>query len=427
MKNLPEIDFKQLFESLHGLYLILMPDLTIVAVSDTYANATMTKRDEIIGKGLFEVFPDNPDDKSADGVSNLRQSLNYVLRNKAAHTMAVQKYDIRKPNGEFEVRYWSPVNKPVLNDRQEVICIIHRVEDVTEFVKMKNEQIQKDIFSEELQTRLRDAEIEVIKRSKDIQKMNAELEDKVTDRTQHLKEANELIQKNNDFLLFQKKQLEDFCNIISHNLRGPLVNIGLLVDLLSKSNQPADQELFRDKLNISVNNLNEIFNELVESLQVQKDTEIEFERLILKNHIQKALDGLQGEINKSQATFELLLDEAPEIYFPSKYLTSILHNLISNTLKYQSPERVPVVKIQTRKNREKIILSVSDNGLGIDLKQHANNLFKIRKVFHQLPNSKGFGLFITKSQIEAMGGRIWAESAPGEGSTFFVEFTNQNI
>ncbi|HET7819341.1 MAG TPA: histidine kinase, partial [Bacteroidia bacterium] len=96
LKNI-DVDFQMLFQSVPGLYLILLPDekFTIAAVSDAYASATMTKREEITGKGLFEVFPDNPDDKSADGVLNLRASLNYVLKNKAAHAMAAQKYDIR--------------------------------------------------------------------------------------------------------------------------------------------------------------------------------------------------------------------------------------------------------------------------------------------------------------------------------------------
>lgn len=427
MKNLPEINFQSIFESVPGLYLILLPDLTIIAVSDTYAKATMTKREEIVGKGLFEVFPDNPDDKTADGVSNLRSSLNSVLRNKAAHTMAVQKYDIRKRDGSFEVRYWSPLNKPVLNEKNQVVYIIHRVEDVTDFARMKDEQTRKDLISDELQVRIKEMEIEVIKRSREIQSLNSELEEKVIERTLHLKEANLKIQKNVESLSFQKTQLEDFCNIISHNLRGPLVNISILVDYLTKSTDPAAQELFKEKLSVSTNTLNEIFNELIESLQVKQDNQLKSEKSSVKDFILKTLDGLQGEINKSEAIIEVDTEEAPVVYFPPKYLMSILHNLISNSLKYQSQDRKPVIKIKTEKNANKIILSVSDNGLGIDLKKHKDSLFKIRKVFHKLPNSKGFGLFITKSQIDAMGGRIWAESIVNEGSVFNVEFINQNI
>ena len=149
MAQINQPDFKKIFESAPGLYLILLPDLTIVAVSNSYASATMTKREEILGKGLFEVFPDNPDDVGATGVSNLRASLNIVKNEKKAHTMAIQKYDIRRPDGTFEERHWSPLNTPVLDENNEVIYIIHRVEDVTEMVKMKElEKQQKQKIKE---------------------------------------------------------------------------------------------------------------------------------------------------------------------------------------------------------------------------------------------------------------------------------------
>src|ERR1700760_1594012 len=113
MKTTPstgQVDFKSLFESAPGLYLILLPDMTIVAASQAYLDATMTKRDDIIGRKLFDIFPDNPDDSTATGVSNLRFSLEFALKNLTPHTMAVQKYDIKKPDGSFEERYWSPFN-----------------------------------------------------------------------------------------------------------------------------------------------------------------------------------------------------------------------------------------------------------------------------------------------------------------------------
>ena len=125
------IDFQFLFNSVPGLYLVLLPDLSIVAVSDNYLSATLTKRETIIGKNLFDVFPDNPNDPSADGVSNLRSSLENVIRFKRVHKMDIQKYDIRRSDGTFEVHHWSPINKPVLNDKNELVYIIHSVEDVT--------------------------------------------------------------------------------------------------------------------------------------------------------------------------------------------------------------------------------------------------------------------------------------------------------
>ncbi|HEX2155824.1 MAG TPA: histidine kinase dimerization/phospho-acceptor domain-containing protein, partial [Actinomycetes bacterium] len=127
-------DFRSLFEAAPGSYLVLDPELVIVAVTDAYLRDTMTVREEILGRGLFEVFPDNPDDPGATGEHNLRASLDRVRRDLVADTMAVQQYDIRRPQAEgggFEVRYWSPVNSPVLGPGGDLEFIIHSVEDVT--------------------------------------------------------------------------------------------------------------------------------------------------------------------------------------------------------------------------------------------------------------------------------------------------------
>jgi light-regulated signal transduction histidine kinase (bacteriophytochrome) len=237
--------------------------------------------------------------------------------------------------------------------------------------------------------------------------------------------AAELIAINNK-LGFQKIQLQDFCNIISHNLRAPLVNISMLVEFIAETDDEEEQKVFREKLTIASHNLNEVFNELVESLQVKQDTEIESEELNLQEVLKKVCDGLQGHITKAGAIIETDFEEVKSIFFPAKYLTSILHNLVSNSLKYKCCDRHPIIKIAAKKINGDIVLSVADNGLGINLVKHQDNLFKIRKVFHSHPEAKGFGLFITKSQVEAMGGMIWAESVEGKGATFYVNFINQN-
>ena len=136
------VDFRKLFEAMPGLYLVLAPDLTIVAASEAYLRATMTKRDEIIGRNVFDVFPDNPDDPMATGVSNLRASLERVLHRRQPDVITLQKYDVRRPaaeGGEFEERYWTVLNSPVLNDAGEVTYIIHQVEDVTARVQTEAE------------------------------------------------------------------------------------------------------------------------------------------------------------------------------------------------------------------------------------------------------------------------------------------------
>ncbi len=121
-----------------GCYLILAPDLRIIGVSDAYLAATLTARDQVVGRPLFEVFPDNPDDPNATGVANLRASLGRVLERRMPDRMPVQKYDIRTSNAEdapFEERYWSPLNLPVLDDAGDITSIVHSVEDVTAKVR----------------------------------------------------------------------------------------------------------------------------------------------------------------------------------------------------------------------------------------------------------------------------------------------------
>jgi two-component system CheB/CheR fusion protein len=133
------VDYKLLFESIPGSFLVLAPDLTIITASDDYLAMSMSVREAIAGKNIFDVFPDHPQDTNASGVANLKESLDGVLKNKAPHTMPVQKYNIRRPDGTFEERSWSPFNKPVLNAQGEVSYIIHYVEDVTDL--LRNEKL----------------------------------------------------------------------------------------------------------------------------------------------------------------------------------------------------------------------------------------------------------------------------------------------
>jgi PAS domain-containing protein len=107
------------------------PGLLIVDINDAYAQATLTRREEVVGRSLFEIFPDNPDDALADGVSNLYASLRTVVKTGQAHAMAIQRYDIRDPDGQFVERHWQPVNSPIHDRDGVLIFLLHHVEDVT--------------------------------------------------------------------------------------------------------------------------------------------------------------------------------------------------------------------------------------------------------------------------------------------------------
>jgi PAS domain S-box-containing protein len=139
----PSDFFRSLFAHTPACCLALTPDLTIVAVTEAYLGATMTARDAIVGRSLFDVFPDNPADREATGVANLRASLQRVIALGRADRMPVQKYDIRRPpaeGGAFEERHWKPVNSPVFGDDGALTHIIHHVEDVTDLVCLKQRE-----------------------------------------------------------------------------------------------------------------------------------------------------------------------------------------------------------------------------------------------------------------------------------------------
>jgi two-component system, cell cycle sensor histidine kinase and response regulator CckA len=193
MKDRPSLpsalDFRALFESAPDLYLVLTPGLTILAASDTYLRATMTVREKIVGLGLFEVFPDNPDDPTATGIKNLRASLDRVLENRTSDAMPVDKYDIRRPESEgggFEERYWSPVNSAVLGERGEILFVIHRIEDVsefariedvTEFARIKQERLEQHKATLELRDQVDQIESEVFRRAQELHEANRQLRD----------------------------------------------------------------------------------------------------------------------------------------------------------------------------------------------------------------------------------------------------------
>jgi PAS domain S-box-containing protein len=174
------LDFSALFDAAPSPYLVLSHDLRIVSVNQAYLNATSTRREDIVGRDIFDVFPDNPDDASASGVANLHASLQRALSTGRPDTMAIQKYDIRIPTADgirFEERFWSPVNTPVLNAEGAVTHIIHRVEDVTEFVRTKDHTAR-------MASTIDDQAIEIEIANRRLREANETLEQRVAARTE---------------------------------------------------------------------------------------------------------------------------------------------------------------------------------------------------------------------------------------------------
>ncbi|MET7718353.1 SpoIIE family protein phosphatase [Streptomyces sp. NPDC005407] len=171
----PEIDYAALFADTPSPYLVLGPDLVIVDVNRAYLQATGRSHDDLVGQYLFDAFPDNPADPDADGVRNLNASLHRVLASRKPDTMALQKYDIplvHRP-GQFEERWWSPINTPVLAPDGTVAWIIHRVEDVTAFVHAR--QAHHRLSGGSVSEREEGMEAELYARSRELQLLNDEL------------------------------------------------------------------------------------------------------------------------------------------------------------------------------------------------------------------------------------------------------------
>ncbi len=229
--------------------------------------------------------------------------------------------------------------------------------------------------------------------------LELELEEQLNERNRMLK-----------LLSAQNKQLEDFCYIISHNLRAPLSNMSMLSDLMRGTESATEQRELIEKLNQVSDYLQETFDELVSAIQVRNNVDVTEESIDLEETYKRTVQTLQGEILQTGAQIEGDFTEVKKIQYPKKYIDSIFLNLISNTLKYRSQTRKLKVKIRTYIKKSWVYLEIEDNGLGLDLNRYGDKLFMLRKTFHRHPQAKGFGLFITRSQIESMGGKIEAES-----------------
>ena len=174
------LDFRALFDATPSPYLVLGNDLRIVFVNRAYLKATSTRSEDILGRHMFDAFPDNPDDAAASGVANLRASLERALNTGCADTMAIQKYDIRIPTADgvrFEERFWSPINTPVLNASGEVTHIIHCVEDVTAFVRARESSVR-------MASTIDDQAIEIEIANRRLREANETLEQRVAARAE---------------------------------------------------------------------------------------------------------------------------------------------------------------------------------------------------------------------------------------------------
>ncbi len=230
-----------------------------------------------------------------------------------------------------------------------------------------------------------------------------------------------------DHLQQQNNQLLNFAFITSHNLRSPVSNLNSLLNFYKESNSNEYKEMLLGKFETVVAHLTATLNELIDALKTQVDLSKERELITFEDVFAKVKETFAGHIIESNARVTADFSKVKNMKYPKSYLESIMLNLVSNAIKYRAVDRSPEIHLQTEIVDNEVVLSVRDNGIGIDLTKHGDQLFGLNKTFHLHPESKGVGLYITKTQVEALGGEISVESEVDKGTTFKVLFAKKGM
>lgn len=231
------------------------------------------------------------------------------------------------------------------------------------------------------------------------------------------------LKQQQDLSTAQNNRLLNFAYIVSHNLRSHSVNLGIMLSFFENAGTLKEKEEIMAHLKAISFGLSDTIKHLNDVASTQIDVNVNRELVNLKSYITKTEEILSGEI---QAKEGLIINNVPEeinFFYNPAYLESILLNFVSNAIKYSHPNRNPLVSLNSYKEGERVILEIQDNGLGIDLEKHGKNLFGLNKTFHGNRGARGVGLFISKNQIEALGGNIQVQSKVGTGTTFKISLT----
>ena len=407
------INYQILFDSVPDCYLILTKTFTIVEVSNAYLKASQTNREEILGRGIFQVFPDNPDDPEATGVRNLKASLLRVLANLREDTMPVQKYDIptREGNG-FEERYWSPLNTPILDEKGDIIYIIHRVEDVTDFIKLKQQGHKQVKENEALRTITERMEAEVYVRAQQISETNNKL-----------KQANKTLAEMYD----KSKELDrlkmNFFANINHELRTPLTLIlGPIVKLLNSTSFSEEEHNNLEIIERNAQLLLKHVNDLLDIAKLEsKEMVTEYANVNLARLTVQLASNFEFFAKEKKIDFTVNIPSSLHADVDESKLQRVLLNLLSNALKFTPAGGK--VDLQVQKTGNKAIFTVCDTGPGIPISMREIIFERFRQIDESSRRHKGgtgLGLAIVKEFVTLHKGNIKVVDSAKGGAKFIV-------
>jgi signal transduction histidine kinase len=408
-------DYRALFRAAPAPLLLLDPSFTILDATEAYLDATHITRKHAVGLNLFEVFPDNPDDPHASGVRNLRASLQKVLATRRPDAMPVQKYDVRRPataGDGFEEKYWSPRNVPVLGPDGDVAWLIHRVEDVTDLVRLKQRDATQSGINADLRAKYEHMEAEVfrqtqeIKRTREIEARNREL----LDENRRERKASEL--------------KSEFLANLSHEVRTPLNGIIGFCELLADEKvgelNGRQKEFLQDVLH-SAQHLLQLVNDILDLSKIEAgQMELFPDWFFLDDLIQEVCSIIRPLAQQHGVAVKCAVAAEPiEVCLDRLRLRQVLCNLAANGVQYNRPGGS--IEIAPSREDDGVRISVTDTGVGIA----AEDLEKIFDEFRQLRTPRrrqgtGLGLAVTKRLVECMCGAIDVTSRPGTGSCFTI-------
>jgi signal transduction histidine kinase len=259
-----------------------------------------------------------------------------------------------------------------------------------------------------------------------LQQANQELEQRVERRTLALSKSQETLAGKLQQLQQINEDLENFIYTASHDLKAPMSNIEGLIKLLSRklSKEGWEDETTRDILTMmgsSIGRFKETISDLTQISKIGKENGQATEKVSIAKIVEEVLVDLKREMQAAGVQLVLALGDCPEIYFTKKNLKCVIYNLLSNAIKYRALDRPAHVQVSYHQSQGYVVLSIQDNGLGIEAQQ-TNKLFAMFTRLHAHVEGSGIGLYMVKKIMEKAGGKIKVDSRVGEGSTFSAYF-----